>query len=94
MTNELHPDLQSWLDTATADLAEQSKVRVVEDVVRHYEEVFEEAFGSGLNPELSNEVGLTALGDPAKAAKKYGKTYLIRSEAEFLRENSSADQGD
>ncbi|MCB9782303.1 MAG: hypothetical protein H6751_05000 [Candidatus Omnitrophica bacterium] len=40
--SNLHSDLQSWLDTATADLAEHSKMRVVEDVVRHYEEVFEE----------------------------------------------------
>ncbi|MCA9412656.1 MAG: hypothetical protein KC944_15685, partial [Candidatus Omnitrophica bacterium] len=95
--SNLHSDLQSWLDTATADLAEHSKMRVVEDVVRHYEEVFEERLAAGDTDRDARWRALRSLGDPQKAQKRNRRIYLTNDDManlDFYRGSNTQKMGD
>ncbi len=82
---DLHSELQSWLETATENLAPEGKARVVADVVRRYESrVQEELVQSGEDLMVSEKLALKNLGDPVRAGKEFEEMYLTQYEACFL----------
>ncbi|MCB9782305.1 MAG: hypothetical protein H6751_05010 [Candidatus Omnitrophica bacterium] len=60
-------------------------MRVVEDVVRHYEEVFEERIGEGLSAVDAHAAALDSLGDWFKAKSFYGRRFLTKNDLHYLR---------
>ena len=81
---DLHPELQSWLETATKNLAPEGKARVEEDVVSSHELRVLELVQSGEELVTSEKLALETLGDPVRAGKQFEETHLTQYEACFL----------
>ncbi|MCB9782304.1 MAG: hypothetical protein H6751_05005 [Candidatus Omnitrophica bacterium] len=77
MINNLHPDLQSWLETATENLASEGKARVVEMVLKEYERHIDQV-GS---EEEALRATLAELGEAVVAGKNYRERFLTVEES-------------
>ena len=76
MMTDLHPELKTWIDTATENLAPEGKARVVEDVVRHYEAVLDGQLDLGSSPKEAHRVAMGSLGNVKRAKRDFQRIHL------------------
>lgn len=81
---DLDPRLKSWLKTATENLAEDGKQRVIAEITSHYEEALSDRLAEGMAPDVAHESVMRSLGSPQTASKQFRKVYLTEEEVKTL----------
>ncbi len=86
MMTDLHPELQSWLETATENLTEAGRGRVIDEALEGYLVLgWNRARAEGLGEEKSFAAAMQSLGNPRWAAKKFEETYLTKDDMKALK---------
>ena len=76
--------LSTWLAKATYGLAEQSRVRVVEEITTHFEQQVEAEIAAGAPADEAHRVALVALGSARAARVRFNSCYLLTVEERML----------
>jgi hypothetical protein len=80
--------LETWLQTATRHLCQDSAVQVRTEIREHYESAQESALGEGSSREEADRLAIAALGDANVANRQYRRVLLTRGEMRLLRESN------
>ncbi|HTB63351.1 MAG TPA: hypothetical protein VK737_07150 [Opitutales bacterium] len=86
LPSRLHPQtLAAWLDIATCRLVPSAQTRVRAEIEAHYAEAVQTYLQNGQSESAAQTAALADLGNARKAAHRFCRQYLTRSEARGFR---------
>jgi hypothetical protein len=76
--------VETWIEIACSGLDDDVAERIAAEVVMHYDDAYDAAIESGMEPVDANEAALVSLGDPYKARDGFRQVHLTKNEKRRL----------